>query len=757
MDQCVAIALRLPYGRVPWRINSGCKRCAAHKGDKGMKRFKKLVIGGIESKVVALILISMLLVAAVFLASMLTQSGMLSHLTQETNERQLSAMTGTTAAVIDRVIVNNMDRITEMEARETDEIFRDLAAQVQMVGDYAGKLLGSPEGVARAPWQRPDAARNGEMFVKVLFADGLDEAAVEDKLGLIANMSDMMISLCHTYGSDNIWFTLPEGATLMADTVPGNWINEDGSFVPYDAVNRYWYRQALEAGKMVFSDVEYDHRTGELCVTCALPVYGAAGDLLGVAGADLFLHDMQQAILASAKNGGFLVVVNPSGHVIISPADQGIFRAMSSADAVDLRVSDNAELSALVRDAMQGKTDVRRVTLPDGNYYMIGVPMETVGWTLIAAYNEADAEQPVRQLEKDYQSIQAEAVAAYRTKSDQGKTWMRLLLIGLLILMLLGAFILGKRIVKPLNTITQRISELDETNMEFKMEDAYRTGDEVEELAQSFANISHKTVEYLDTVKRVTAEKERIGAELSLATQIQAAMLPHIVPAFPDRKDFDVIGSMDPAKEVGGDFYDYFLIDDDHLGMVIADVSGKGVPAALFMMASKIILQSVAMLGGSPAQILTKTNEAICSNNEAGMFVTVWIGILELSTGKLTCANAGHEYPVFKRPDGNFELFKDRHGFVIGGMEGAKYKEYEIRLEPGSKLFVYTDGVPEATNASQELFGTDRMVEALNRVKDASPMDVLKNVRKAVDSFVLDAEQFDDLTMLCLEYKGRPS
>ena len=230
-------------------------------------------------------------------------------------------------------------------------------------------------------------------------------------------------------------------------------------------MNRYWYRQALEAGKMVFSDVEYDHRTGELCVTCALPVYGAAGDLLGVAGADLFLHDMQQAILASAKNGGFLVVVNPSGHVIISPADQGIFRAMSSADAVDLRVSDNAELSALVRDAMQGKTDVRRVTLPDGIYYMIGVPMETVGWTLIAAYNEADAEQPVRQLEKDYQSIQAEAVAAYRTKSDQGKTWMRLLLIGLLILMLLGAFILGKRIVKPLNTITQRISELDESNM----------------------------------------------------------------------------------------------------------------------------------------------------------------------------------------------------------------------------------------------------------------------------------------------------
>ena len=201
------------------------------------------------------------------------------------------------------------------------------------------------------------------------------------------------------------------------------------------------------------------------------------------------------------------------------------------------------------------------------------------------------------------------------------------------------------------------------------MEDAYRTGDEVEELAQSFANISHKTVEYLDTVKRVTAEKERIGTELSLATRIQASMLPHIVPAFPDRKDFDIIGSMDPAKEVGGDFYDYFLIDDDHLGMVIADVSGKGVPAALFMMASKIILQSVAMLGGSPAEILTKTNEAICSNNEAQMFVTVWVGILELSTGKLTCGQRGPRIPGVQAPgrklravQGQARLCDRRHG-----------------------------------------------------------------------------------------------
>ena len=719
-----------------------------------MKRIRKLVIGGIESKVVTLVMVSMLLVAGLFLATMLSQNNLLTKLTQETSERQLASVTGTTAGVIHTVIEENMDRLTEEKAVATDRLFRDRALGVQLVADYAEKLLSDPDSVPRAAWQRPDASHDGEIFVKALFAEGLEEAAVADRLGVIANMTDLMVSLCTAYGTDNIWFSLPEGVTLMADTVSGNWIEADGSFVPYDACSRYWYIQAVEAGKLVFSDVEYDYRTGRMCVTCALPVYGADGDLLGVAGADIFLDDMQEAIQESAKAGGLLGVVNQSGHLIIAPTENGVFQVMNSAEAIDLRASEHEEIAALVRDAMQGKTDVRLVHINEDAYYAIGVPMETVGWTLLAAYSQADAELPVRQLEEDYKAIQLEAVTSYRSKSASGKTTVWILMAAVLTVMLTGALILSKRIVKPLNTITRRISELSETNLEFRMEDAFKTGDEVEELAESFAQISHKTVEYLDTVKRVTAEKERIGTELALATQIQEGMLPHIVPAFPDRKDFDIIGSMDPAKEVGGDFFDYFLVDDDHLGMVIADVSGKGVPAALMMMASKIIVQSVAMLGGTPAEILTKINQAICSNNEAQMFVTIWTGILELSTGKLTCSNAGHEYPVFKQPGEDFKLYKDRHGFVIGGLEEAKYKEYVIQLQPGAKVFVYTDGVPEATNAEQELFGTERMMAALNADPDAAPMDVLKNVRRAVDGFVKNAEQFDDLTMLCLEYKG---
>ena len=247
-------------------------------------------------------------------------------------------------------------------------------------------------------------------------------------------------------------------------------------------------------------------------------------------------------------------------------------------------------------------------------------------------------------------------------------------------------------------------------------------------------------------------ENERIRSELAMASRIQSAMLPGIFPAFPERKEFDIYASMDPVRGVGGDFFDFFFIDRDHLCLLIADVSGKGIPAALFMMASKIILADNAKSGKSPAQILQDTNEAICANNPEEMFVTVWLGILDISTGLLTTANAGHEYPALMHADGQFELFRDRHGLVVGGMPGVKYHEHSLQMYPGSKLFVYTDGVPEATDAENALFGTARMLEALNAHANETPKQILCGARQAVNEFVSDMEQFDDLTMMCLEY-----
>ena len=315
------------------------------------------------------------------------------------------------------------------------------------------------------------------------------------------------------------------------------------------------------------------------------------------------------------------------------------------------------------------------------------------------------------------------------------------------------ALFIRRQIVSPLTKVSQEASRFARENV--RGDDLGRISrvKEIDNLAVSIDKMETDMIVSMQNLTAVTADKERITAELTLASSIQENSIPNIFPAYPDRDEFDIHASMTPAKEVGGDFYNFFLIDDDHLALVIGDVSGKGIPAALFMMVTNILISDRLRMGSSPADTLTFVNADLCEHNRADMFVTLWIGILELSTGTLTASNAGHEYPAIRYPDGSFELFRDKHGLAAAAMDGIRYKEYTVAMQPGTKLFVYTDGVPEATDSSGSMFGTARMLDALNRAPDASPQEVLQTVRHAVDGFVSEAEQFDDLTMLCIEYK----
>ncbi|MBR5091602.1 MAG: PP2C family protein-serine/threonine phosphatase [Ruminiclostridium sp.] len=325
--------------------------------------------------------------------------------------------------------------------------------------------------------------------------------------------------------------------------------------------------------------------------------------------------------------------------------------------------------------------------------------------------------------------------------------------IGLLVTNLLLIFFIYLKAVRPMVKVNAGVRQyMEDKNSAAAVNNmsGIKAKNEVGRIAGSFSELVVEIDRYTEEILTLTGERERVEAELDLAAKIQNDMLPKV---FPDRPEFDMYASMTPAKEVGGDFYDFFLIDDDHLGLVIADVSGKGVPAAMFMMMSKMLVKNYAMTGMSPAEVLNKTNTSICENKKNKMFVTVWLGILEISTGKLTAANAGHEYPSVRHPDGSFELLKDKHGFVIGLRKNKTYTEYEIELKKGSTLFVYTDGVPEATNGDNELFKTERMLEALNKEPDASPEKLLGNVHTAVNDFVGEAPQFDDLTMLAFTIK----
>lgn len=334
--------------------------------------------------------------------------------------------------------------------------------------------------------------------------------------------------------------------------------------------------------------------------------------------------------------------------------------------------------------------------------------------------------------------------------------------IGALILLILAAamviyhLLLEKQLLRPILKLEKAADGIVEKLKSGDKTDALdiHTRDEIESLAHSFENMEDNLRDYIDENAVITAEREQVNAALNLAAVIQSDMLPDRFPPFPDRSEFDIYASMTPAKEVGGDFYDFFMIDNDTLALVIADVSGKGIPASLFMMRSMLMIEYLAAGTRSPSAILGSVNNRICDNNDSGMFVTIWLGILDINTGILRAASAGHEYPIIKMPEGSFEIYKDPHSFIVGGKKNIQYKEYELKLLPGSTLFLYTDGVPEANNNDNKMFGLQATVDALNRASCEAPDKLIEAVNQSVSDFVQDAEQFDDLTMLCFRYNG---
>ncbi len=341
---------------------------------------------------------------------------------------------------------------------------------------------------------------------------------------------------------------------------------------------------------------------------------------------------------------------------------------------------------------------------------------------------------------------------------------IRVSVVEIIILVLVFLFValwlnirLRRKVADPLRKTERTVKEYE------KEKDGAATRDklsyilpnnEVQSLAESFSSMVDELDRYVDEVQRIAADKERIETELNVATKIQADMLPSVFPPFPDRTEFDLFATMDPAKEVGGDFYDFFFLDENRICLIIADVSGKGVPAALFMVISKTMLKGRALAGGSLSEILYDVNNQLCEGNDLGYFVTVWMAIIDLRTGEGVSINAGHEHPAIKPVGKQYEFRVYPHSPAVALMEGVKFKERNFKLNPGDRIFVYTDGVPEATNNDKKLFENDRLKEALDVSDVNDPEKVCRTVREYIDEFVDGAEQFDDITMLTFLYKG---
>ena len=337
----------------------------------------------------------------------------------------------------------------------------------------------------------------------------------------------------------------------------------------------------------------------------------------------------------------------------------------------------------------------------------------------------------------------SEAMAS-RDVSLKVMTAMQILIFGALFILIF--YLVRKLVVRNIHKINESLSAITDGNLDTVVDVRSHL---------EFDSLSNDINATVDTLKRYIKEaEERIDAELAFAKAIQHSALPTVHPLYDNRKEFDIFASMHTAKEVGGDFYDFYFIDEDHLAFLIADVSGKGIPAAMFMMRSKTIIKSYAESGMSVEEVFTLANEKLCEGNDAGMFVTAWMGILNIRNGKVLFANAGHNHPLVKHSDGTFEYLKSRAGFVLAGMEGVRYRKNELVLEPGDAIYLYTDGVTEATDLNEELYGEDRLHSILEKYKDETMEVICSEIKKDVDLFAGEAPQFDDITMLALKYNG---
>ena len=311
-------------------------------------------------------------------------------------------------------------------------------------------------------------------------------------------------------------------------------------------------------------------------------------------------------------------------------------------------------------------------------------------------------------------------------------------------------------VLNPVKKLSRFTTDIVKSGNFEKQKIEIGTKDEIEDLGQSFNFMIERLEDYIQNLTAVTAEKERIGAELNVATHIQSSMLPCIFPAFPGRDELDIYATMTPAKEVGGDFYDFFMVDERHIAIVMADVSGKGVPAALFMVIGKTLIKDHTQPGRDLGEVFTEVNNILCESNDNGMFITAFEGVLDLVTGEFRYVNAGHEKPFIYRKNGEYEAYETNAGFVLAGLEDIEYQEQKVNLSIGDKIFQYTDGVTEAVNKDKKLYGMDRLQHALNeKCLECSPEETLRLVKEDIDAFVGDNDQFDDITMLCLEYTGK--
>ena len=648
-----------------------------------------------------------------------------------------------------------MDKLEEsILSQATDKAL--LAEQkLNAYSDSALYAVSFAEALYRNPDRYPERevplprAENGGILAmqRTLASPDTNYEELRKESCLLGNMEDVFVPIMAN--NDNIatiYLCTESGLMISYDRDSDSAVNQ----VYYEYRKSGWYRQAAETESFMFSEPYQDSYGRGLTITCFAPVRDAEGKFTGSVGIDVLMDELNDSMV----NDGIVIpsrgwLIDHNGNYIAGAGVDPLAKNMGSI----FDEGKNPALAERGKYIMMHRRGVTGFSAGEDAEYIAFATIASTNWILCIQTPVSTVIQPAVMIRENI-DLNTENVVSVVSEGITNVIQSCLLLSALILLTVtLFTSKSSRRISDPLKRLTADVQQISEGNLDSRTEVV--TDDEIGTLASSFNMMTDSLQEYIANLKEATAKEQRIAGELSAATKIQASMLPRNFREFCAGKPFELCASMDPAKEVGGDFYDYFMIDDTHLGLVMADVSGKGIPAALFMVIAKTLIKNRAQMGGGPAEILQYVNEQLCEGNEEEFFVTVWFAILDIKTGRGLAANAGHEHPVLRRASGKYELVQYRHSLALATFSGIRFREHEFELFPGDRLFVYTDGVTEATNAANELFGTDRMLGALNMDPDADPEKLLDNVRESIDDFVGEAPQFDDTTMMSLYFTGR--
>ena len=654
-------------------------------------------------------------------------------------------------------------RLEEVARTRAEIIYQEISFvqdDVNYLSDRVSEILKNPQNYPPRILPISNYEKVTSKTPYIHLSPSLIKSGVTDDISaeirLLSNIADDQKFLSDYY--DAIFIGSEKGYTLMLHVMPNDDditpLSKEPQINSYDPRERIWYKLGMTEKKAVFTEV-YISTKGTPCFSCAMPYYDAQG-IAGVLGVDVNLSSVQELVEKTATNEGETnFILGNNGEILFSTKKRG-FLAFGGLNK-DLRTLADEEILNVAKRMVAGENDIVPIKFEGNEYFLAFAPIPKLGWSFATIIDKNSMIQP---------AIDAKNRNSERMENFQQSIALMLLAFlagaGIFLLILLKMFAKGsgklaEKFSRPILELTDGVKEISNGNLDKKFD--IKTGNEIEHLAICMNAMTDELKKEMARVERVTAEKERAMTDILVATEIQRDMLPNMFPAFPQRNEFDIFAMMRAAREVGGDFYDFYLVDDDKLVLIIADVEGKGVPAALFMVIVKTLLKNFVTMIKNPEELsgaVTITNDKLCENNKQNMFATAFIGILEISTGKFTYVNAGQNPPLFyKKSKKNYSFLPlSKEKIPLGINTGQFFSTDTINFAAGDKIFLYTDGITDSLDENNNNFGKNRLSDTLNKNISESVTETIKNLDAEIKNFVGDAEQSDDITMVALEYFG---